>query len=79
MTPEQFAYWLQGIAETNPAPPTAEQWQIIRDHLALMFEKATPDRSLPLDLRPSPPPGYVPKIIRSLPGNDIELHTRKLC
>lgn len=42
MTTEQFAYWLQGFAELNTEPPTAEQWQAIRDHLALVFEKKTP-------------------------------------
>lgn len=42
MTAEQFAYWLQGFAELNAQPPTAEQWQSIRDHLALVFNKVTP-------------------------------------
>ena len=42
MTPEQFAYWLQGFAELNPGAPTQEQWQSIRDHLALVFTKVTP-------------------------------------
>ena len=43
MTPEQFAYWLQGFAELNPGAPTQEQWQSIRDRLALVFTKVTPD------------------------------------
>jgi hypothetical protein len=43
MTAEQFTYWLQGYAELNDAPPTPEQWQAIRDHLALVFNKVTPD------------------------------------
>ena len=43
MTTEQFTYWLQGFAELHPEPPTAEQWQAIRDHLALVFEKRTPN------------------------------------
>jgi hypothetical protein len=42
MTAEQFAYWLQGYAELNDGPPTAEQWQAIRDHLELVFNKVTP-------------------------------------
>lgn len=42
MTPEQFAYWLQGFAELSPgAPPTAEQWQSIKDHLGTVFDKRT--------------------------------------
>lgn len=45
MTPENFAYWLQGFAELNAEPPTPEQWQAIRDHLALVFEKKTPLRA----------------------------------
>jgi hypothetical protein len=48
MTPDQFTYWLQGFAELNPEPPSAEQWQAIRDHLALVFEKRTPERFLSL-------------------------------
>jgi hypothetical protein len=53
MTTEQFAYWLQGYAELNEAPPSAEQWQAIRDHLALVFVKVTPpmpsEASSPID------------------------------
>mgnify|MGYP006892947823 CR=1 FL=1 len=45
MTPENFAYWLQGFAELTPEQPSAAQWQAIRDHLALVFEKKTPDRT----------------------------------
>lgn len=37
MTPEQFAYWLQGYAELNCAAPTEEQWNIIKAHLNLVF------------------------------------------
>lgn len=46
MTPEQFTYWLQGYAELNAAPPSAEQWQSIRDHLATVFNKVTPPMRL---------------------------------
>lgn len=42
MTPEQFAYWMQGFAELSPCPPSPEQWQSIRDHLELVFKKVTP-------------------------------------
>lgn len=42
MTPEQFAYWLQGRAELCKEPPTAKEWEIIKDHLALVFTKVTP-------------------------------------
>jgi hypothetical protein len=43
MTPEQFAYWLQGFAEINGKVPNEEEWQIIKDHLATVFTKITPD------------------------------------
>lgn len=44
MTPEQFAYWLQGCAELNPEmdAPSPAQWQAIKDHLATVFVKTTP-------------------------------------
>jgi hypothetical protein len=43
MTEQQFAYWLQGFAELNPQAPTQEQWQSIREHLATVFKKVTPE------------------------------------
>ncbi|WP_447897997.1 hypothetical protein [Stenotrophomonas sepilia] len=42
MTPEQFAYWMQGFAELNGAAPTQEQWDSIREHLKTVFHKVTP-------------------------------------
>lgn len=43
MTPEQFAYWLQGFAELSPnTPPNATQWKQIQDHLQTVFKKVTP-------------------------------------
>ena len=44
MTTEQFTYWLQWFAEVNTKAPTEEQWTIIKDHLALVFDKQTPNR-----------------------------------
>lgn len=43
MDASQFALWLQGFAELNATPPTAEQWQSIREHLQLVFTKVTPE------------------------------------
>lgn len=46
MTPEQFCYWLQGffeLSENNEL--TDKQIAIIQDHLGLVFEKVTPDRT----------------------------------
>jgi len=42
MDAQQFAYWLQGFAELNSEPPTREQWDSIKDHLQLVFNKVTP-------------------------------------
>lgn len=45
MTPEQFCYWLQGYTETRESPysPTKREWDIIQDHLKLVFDKRTPN------------------------------------
>jgi hypothetical protein len=56
VTAEQFAYWLQGYAELNDAAPSAEQWQAIRDHLSLVFQKVTPQRHWINQPFVSPPP-----------------------
>lgn len=45
MNYEQFAIWLHGFLEiSNAETINKEQTQIIKDHLALLFEKKTPDR-----------------------------------
>ncbi len=44
MTAEQFTYWLQGFMETaDPKSIDEKQTQIIKDHLALVFTKVTPE------------------------------------
>jgi hypothetical protein len=50
MTPEQFAYWFQGFAELSETPPTQEQWDSMRVHVATVFKKVTP--SLNIEIRP---------------------------
>ncbi|WP_293705531.1 hypothetical protein [Stenotrophomonas sp. UBA7606] len=55
MTPEQFTYWMQGFAELNALPPSPEQWQSIREHLALVFEKKT------AEFKPNPSLGINPQ------------------
>jgi hypothetical protein len=38
-----FVYWLNGFAElSGDAPPTAQQWQVVRNHIALVLAKRTP-------------------------------------
>lgn len=45
MTPERFTDWLQGFMEIgDPKTLDERQTQIIKDHLALVFDKVTPDR-----------------------------------
>lgn len=46
MTPEQFAYWLQGFVELHGSEPTTEQWQQIKYHLQTVFVKVTPTVSI---------------------------------
>ena len=55
MTPEQFAYWLQGFSEVGKEGPTTEQWKIIQDHLALVFTKITPTYAPTPNLFPMSP------------------------
>lgn len=43
MTPEQFAYWLQGFVElTQGQTPNPAQWKSICEHLEKVFTKVTP-------------------------------------
>lgn len=43
MTPEQFAYWMQGFVELNGGvQPTVAQWASIVSHLKTVFHKVTP-------------------------------------
>ena len=47
MEPRDFCYWLQGMLELgNPKDLNAEQVLCIKDHLALVFEKVTPNRNV---------------------------------
>jgi hypothetical protein len=47
MTPKDFTYWLQGFFELSNEDVTLShrQLKIIKDHLNLVFDKETPDRS----------------------------------
>ena len=59
MNAQEFAYWLKGFVEMNPAAMVTEtQWQIMKDHLELVFKKETP-------LRFSAVPGITDSIFRS--------------
>jgi hypothetical protein len=39
--PEKFVYWLQGYVELHGEVPSKRQWDIIKEHLQLVFEKET--------------------------------------
>lgn len=46
MSPNDFCYWLQGFFEISGAKTLSEnELQVVRDHLSVVFEKRTPDRS----------------------------------
>lgn len=62
MSERDFCYFLQGFIELNGGVPTETQWQQIKDHLNLVFNKVTPNYYAPnysnLDLLPLKlPPG----------------------
>lgn len=47
----EFCYWLQGYLELRDEDKllTARQIKIVKDHLALVFDKVTPDRPVKLE------------------------------
>lgn len=50
MNESTFVYWLQGFVEiANTDTISEKQWQIIKDHLKLVFDKKTPDRNLKVE------------------------------
>ena len=46
MTAENFAFWLQGYFELGGENLSPQQVQVIKDHLALVFNKVTPSYDL---------------------------------
>jgi hypothetical protein len=55
MNSDQFCYWLQGyfeLANRQGYDIDHRQAQIIRDHLVLVFDKKTPDRSGDVQIPP---------------------------
>ena len=70
MTPEQFAYWLQGFAEMNPEwSPTPEQWKMIKEHLQTVFKKVTPSLTqTPWNIQPQIQPINPLAPYQSIPG-----------
>lgn len=75
MTPEQFTYWLQGFVEIGGGQPTNRQWEIIKDHLNLVFNKVTPNRNINYCYSPSPTTttlNLYPNLGEKLCGNNID-------
>lgn len=55
MTPEQFIYWLQGFMEVaDPKSMDEKQLQVVKDHIALVLKKETPNRSLQIPILADP-------------------------
>jgi len=63
MTPDDFCRWLQGFAELHGERPTSAQWDLIREHLQLVYKKETSKREDLADIlkRNGPPstPGRI--------------------
>lgn len=41
LSAESFTFWLQGFAEIHGGPPTDKQWEVIKEHLELVFTRVT--------------------------------------
>ena len=64
MTPENFCYWLQGRIELHRDMITVEEWECIKSHLQLVFNKQTPSMpNNPLPQFTPSVPGIPPKIV----------------
>lgn len=70
MTPEQFVYWLQGCLEiTDPKSLGEKEIQVIKDHIALVLKKETPNRtSITIVEDKTLPPDLMKIIQQPLPG-----------
>lgn len=65
MNAEQFTVWLHGFFEISGAKTLNEkQVQIVKDHLALLFDKVTPDRNKGIT---TPTPLLIPALIPDYP------------
>lgn len=52
MNSETFTYQLQGFVELSDSDSISDkQWLVIKDHLKLVFDKETPDRSNPTPIK----------------------------
>lgn len=58
MTAESFCFWLQGYFELGGENLSPQQVQIIKDHLALVFKKETPNYNFGATTIPLPQTHY---------------------
>jgi|APGre2960657444_1045066.scaffolds.fasta_scaffold27997_1 hypothetical protein len=77
MTQEQFVYWLQGYMEiAKPLMLNMRETRIIKDHLALVFDKKTPEREEEKEPGINLVYDFTSQIIQSK-GNE-GIHTKKM-
>ncbi len=79
MTPEQFAYWLQGMLEgTDPKTLDEKQVEMIKEHLKTVFTKVTFTKipSIPAGNKPLNP-SILPHLRRE--GSDISEPVQFIC
>lgn len=56
MDAQSFCYWLQGFVELCPNQhPTISQWNAVKDHLQLVFNKVTPQYTPDFHVTPNFP------------------------
>ncbi len=56
-TATEFVYWLQGFVELQDSDSVSDkQWQIIKDHLKLVFDKKTPQYKFEPNITVDNPP-----------------------
>lgn len=77
MTEQEFCRWLKGFVELSEVSMISEkQWNVIKDHLNLVYTKLTPVYSpVPMphkEFKPWPIPKYTPKDFRDLPSVDYK-------
>jgi hypothetical protein len=71
MEPRDFCLWLQGFSELNAEVPTQEQWDSIREHLATVFNKITPEVKF-AEAKPKPPVNVDwQEVLKNLPKQEI--------
>lgn len=73
LTSDQFVFWLQGFFEmTNPRTINEQQTAMIRDHLALVFDKVTPYRGAEMEIaQPNPTVDWPPKDQQPRPAFEV--------